>query len=92
MLNIKDQRVFVHVMKACGGEEVLLHAFLISALHGEERTNSNPRHRTSRDRVPCTYWRGEGVGAAARLDDLEKKYVVLLSGIELRFLGLQSLA
>lgn len=73
MLNIKDQRVFVHVMKACGGEEVLLHALLVSALQGEERANSNRCHRTSRDRVPCIYCRRECVGAGARLDDLEKK-------------------
>jgi hypothetical protein len=47
-----------HNMKAYGGVEVYLHAFLTSALDGSEWSASRPGRFTPMERAPGTHWIG----------------------------------
>jgi hypothetical protein len=72
----KDTVIPVHVMKAYGRNEVELHTFSSSQLHGSELLASYPARLTVGDRV----------GPRDCLDPSEKKYRFFLQEIEKRFL------
>jgi len=55
-------------MKMYGGEEVYLHAFLNSALHGSEWSASRPGRFSSWDTAPGPHWIGSWVGPSMCLD------------------------
>jgi hypothetical protein len=75
-------------MKAYGGMDVYIHIFLNSALVRGNWSASRPGRFTPGERVPRTHWRGGRVGHRAGLDDVEKREILSLSGLELRPLGL----
>jgi hypothetical protein len=75
------------VMKAHGGEEVQLHAFLNLGLRWRRVDNFVPAILTA-GRAPCSHWIGWWVWSKACLDILEKdKILFRLPGIENRFFG-----
>jgi hypothetical protein len=55
-------------MKMYVGVKVYLHAFLTSALDGNEWSASHPGPFTLRERAPGTYWIGGWMGPTAGLD------------------------
>jgi hypothetical protein len=57
-----------HTMKAYGGMEVYLHAFLTSALDGGEWSASRPGRFIPKVRTPGTSWVGGCVGPRTGLD------------------------
>jgi hypothetical protein len=59
-------------MKACGGVDVQIHIFLISALAGGEWSTSRPSRFTPGERTPGTHLIGGWVDPGAGLDDMEK--------------------
>jgi hypothetical protein len=71
-------------MKAYGGVDVWMHIFLISA--GGEWSASRPCRFTLGERAFDTHWIGAWVGPRAGLDDVEKRKVLTLQGLELRTL------
>jgi hypothetical protein len=66
-------------MKTYGGMDVQIHVFLISALRGSEWLASLPGRFT-----PGTYWIGGRVSLRAELDDVEKRNILTLPGLELQ--------
>jgi hypothetical protein len=74
-------------MKAYGEVDVLIDVFIISALAGGERSATRPGCLTPGEIAPGTHWVGGWVGFRAGLDDVEKRILPTLSGIELRPLG-----
>jgi hypothetical protein len=74
-------------MKAYGGMDVYIHAFLNSALAGGEWSASRPGCFTSGERTPDTHWIGGWVDPRAGLDDMEERTFLTLPGLELRPLG-----
>jgi hypothetical protein len=62
-------------MKAYGGVEVQLHAFLTSALDGGEWSASRSDRFTPRERAPGTHWIGGWVGPRAVLDTVVKRKI-----------------
>jgi len=58
-------------MKAHEGDEVQLHAFLNSALHGGACSVSSPGRFTPGERVPDTYWVGDWLGPITGLGAVE---------------------
>jgi hypothetical protein len=60
-------------MKAYWGVEILLHAFLTSALDGGEWSASRPGHFNPRERTPGTHWIGDWVGPSAGLDAVMRR-------------------
>jgi hypothetical protein len=64
-------------MKTYGGVEVLLHAFLTSALDADELTASCPGHFTHKERAPTIHWKGSWVGSRASLDTMATKKSLL---------------
>jgi hypothetical protein len=73
-------------MKAYGVMDVYIHIFLISALTGGEWSASRPGRFNPWERAPGTHWIG-WVDARAGLDDVEKRKLLTLPGLELRSLG-----
>jgi hypothetical protein len=69
-------------MKAYGGVDVWIHIFLASALVGGEWPVSHPGRFT-----PGTHWIGGWVDPRAGLDDVEKRILLTVPGLELRPLG-----
>jgi hypothetical protein len=63
-------------MKTYWGLEVYLHAFLISALDGDEWSASLPGRFTPRERAPGTNWIGGWVGSRAVLDAVVKSVTI----------------
>jgi hypothetical protein len=61
-----------YVMKACGGVNVQIHIFFISALAGDEWSASRPGRFTPRESAPGTHWIGGWVDPTAGPDDVEK--------------------
>jgi hypothetical protein len=57
-----------HVIKMCGGVEVMLHTFLSSALDGGEWPVSHPGRFTHGERTPFAHCTGSWVGPRAGLD------------------------
>jgi hypothetical protein len=74
-------------MKAYGGVGVYIHVFLTSALVGGEWSASRPGRFTPGERAPGTHWIGGWVDPRAGLDDVEKRKILTLPGLELRPLG-----
>jgi hypothetical protein len=71
-------------MKACGGVDVYIHIILISALAGCEWSASRPSRPTPGERVPGTHWIGGWVDPRASMDDVDKRKIFTLPGLELR--------
>jgi hypothetical protein len=70
-------------MKACGGLDVWIHIFLISALVGGEWSASRPGHFTPGEKAPGTHYIGGWVGPRAGLDNVDKRKFFNLPGLEL---------
>jgi hypothetical protein len=65
----------------------LSNIFLTSALVGGEWSVSRPDRFTPGERATGTHWIGDWVDPRAGLDDVEKKKLLNLHGLELRPLG-----
>jgi hypothetical protein len=65
-----------HTMKTYWGVEVELHAFLTSALDGDEWSTSRPGRFTPRERAPRTHWIGCWVGPRSVLDTVVKRKIL----------------
>jgi hypothetical protein len=74
-------------MKAYGGVDVYIHIFLTSALAEGEWSVSLSDRFTPGERAPRTHWIGGWVDPRAGLDDVEKRKLFILPGLELRPLG-----
>jgi hypothetical protein len=70
-------------MKAYGGVDVWIHIFMTSALVGGEWSASHPGRFT-----PDKHWIGGWVGPRTGLDDVERRKISPVTGLELRSLGL----
>jgi hypothetical protein len=73
-------------MKAYGGVDVYIHIFLTSALVGGEWSASRLGRFTHGERDPSNHWIRGWVGPRAGLDDVEKRKVLPLPGLELQTL------
>jgi hypothetical protein len=62
-------------MKTYWGVEVWLHAFLTSALDGDERSASRPGRFTPTERAPGNHWIGGRVGSGAVLDAVVRRKI-----------------
>jgi hypothetical protein len=74
-------------MKAYVEVDVKIHTFLTSALVGGEWPASRPGRFTPGERAPGTHWIGGWLGPGAGVDDVEKRKLLNLPGLELRPLG-----
>jgi hypothetical protein len=72
-------------MKTYGG--VQIHVFLTSALVEGEWSASGPCRFTTWERASGTHWIGGWMNPKASLDDVEKRKLLTLPGLELRTLG-----
>jgi hypothetical protein len=73
-------------MKVYGGVDVQIHAFLTSALIGDEWSASRPGRFIPWERAPSTHWIGGWVGPRTGLDGVEKRKFLILPGLEFRTL------
>jgi hypothetical protein len=73
-----------YAMKEYGGTDVKIHILLTSALVGEEWSATRPGRFTPGEIVPGTHWIGGWVGPRTGLDDVERKNILLLPGLEFR--------
>jgi hypothetical protein len=71
-------------MKAYGGVDIYIHLFLTSSLAGGEWSASHPGSFTPGERAPGTHWTGGLMNPIAGLDDLEKRKILTLTGLELQ--------
>jgi hypothetical protein len=71
-------------MKAYGDMDISLHIFLISALAGDEWSASRPGRFTHREWAAGTHWIVGWVGPRADVDDVERRKILFLAGLELR--------
>jgi hypothetical protein len=69
------------------GVDVQIHIFFTSTLVGGEWSTSRPGRFTPGERAPGIHWIGGWVDIRAGLDDLEKRKLLTLPGLELRPLG-----
>jgi hypothetical protein len=69
-------------MKTYGGMAVQIHAFLTSALAGGEWSASRPGRFT-----PGTYWVGGWMGSRTDMDNVERRKILPIAGLELQPLG-----
>jgi hypothetical protein len=67
--------------------DVYIHIFLTSALVGAQWSASRPGRFTTGERTPGTHWIGGWVDSRAGLDDMEKRKLLTLPGLEIRPLG-----
>jgi hypothetical protein len=67
-----------------GGVDVSIHIFLTSALVEEEWSVLRPCLFTPRERATCTHWIGGWVDPRGSVDDMEKRKLMTISGLELR--------
>jgi hypothetical protein len=74
-------------MKAYVGVDVWIHIFLTLAIAGGEWSASLPGRFIPRKRAPGTQWIEGWVDPRAGLDDVEKRKLLNLPGLELRPLG-----
>jgi hypothetical protein len=70
-------------MKAYSGMDVQICVFLTSAVIEGEWSASHPSRFTPGERVCGTHWIEGWVGPRSGLDDMEKREVLLLPGLEL---------
>jgi hypothetical protein len=73
-------------MKTYEGLDVYIHTFYTPTLVGGERSTSRPGRFTSVEKAPGTHWIGGWVGPRAGLDDIKKRKLLPLPGLELRSL------
>jgi hypothetical protein len=71
-------------MKVYGGVDVYIHIFLTSALVWGELPTSRHGRFAPGERAPGTRWIWGWVGPRAGLDDMEKRKILTLPGLELR--------
>jgi hypothetical protein len=76
-----------YAMKTYGGVNVKIHMFMISVLDGGEWTALRPGHVTPGERVPSAHWIIGWVGPRTSLDDVERRKILPLPGLELQPLG-----
>jgi hypothetical protein len=69
-----------------------IHVFLTSALLGDEWSASHPSRFTPEERAPGTHCVGGWVGPRASQDDVEKRKLLTLPGLELLPLGRPALS
>jgi hypothetical protein len=74
-------------MKAYVGVDVYIHIFLASALAGDEWSVSRHGRFTPEERASGTHWIGGWMDPRAGLDDMKKRKIFTLPGLELRHLG-----
>jgi hypothetical protein len=79
-------------MKTYVGVDVQIHVFLTSALVGGGWSVTRPDRFTARERGPGTHWTGGWVGPRNGLDDVERRQISLLPGLELRPSAVQPVA
>jgi hypothetical protein len=63
--------------------EVQIHTFFNSALVGDESSASRPGCFTPRGEKPNSHWIGGLMDPIASLDDVEKRKILTLPGLEL---------
>jgi hypothetical protein len=71
-------------MKAYGGVDIQSQVLLTSVLGGGEWSASRPCRFTTGQRAPDTHCRGGWLGPRAGLDEVEKRKLLTLQGLELR--------
>jgi hypothetical protein len=71
-------------MKAYGGMDVFIQAFLTYELAGGEWSASRPGRFIPGESAPGTHWIGVWVGSRTGLDDMEGRKFLTLPGLELR--------
>jgi hypothetical protein len=70
-------------MKTYGGSEyIYIHLFLTSALDGGEWSASRPGRFTPGERAPGTHWIGSWIGPRTGLDNVERRKILPLPGLE----------
>jgi hypothetical protein len=74
-------------MKAYGEVDVYIHIFFTSPLAVGEWSASRPCRFTTGERTPGTQWIGGWVDSTAGLDDVEKRTLLTLPGLEIRALA-----
>jgi hypothetical protein len=74
-------------MKAYGGVDVFIHIFVTSALAVGEWSASRPCRFNHEEKAPGTHCIESWVDPRPDLDDMEKRTVFTLSGIQFRPLG-----
>jgi hypothetical protein len=74
-------------MKTYGRADIQIHVFLTAALVGGEWSASRLGHFTPGERAPCTHWIGGWVSPKTGSDDVGRRKIVPLPGLELRPLG-----
>jgi len=79
-----------NAMKKYGRVEVLLHAFLTSALYGYEESTSRPSRFTPGKRAPCDFWIWAWVGPRAGLDAVARRQNTDLNALESRLLQVRN--
>jgi hypothetical protein len=67
--------------------DVQVHIFLTSPLVGGEWSTSRPDRFSPWERAPGTHWIVGWVDLRSGLDDLEKRILFAVPGLELRLLG-----
>jgi hypothetical protein len=67
--------------------DIQIYFLLTSALFGGEWSASRPSRFTPGERAPGTHWIGCWVDPRASLDDVEKRKLLFLPGLELQPLG-----
>jgi hypothetical protein len=70
-------------MKAYGGVDVKIHEFLASALVRGEWSASRPCCFTPGERALGTHWIGGWVGPRIGLDNVERRTILPLPGLEI---------
>jgi hypothetical protein len=71
-------------MKADEEVDVYVHICLTSTLVGGEWLATLPCHFTRGKRTPSIHWIGGWVGPRAGLDDVERRKLLILPGLELQ--------
>jgi hypothetical protein len=74
-------------MKAYWGVDVQIHIFLTLALVGGEWSASRPGRFTPGEKAHCTHWIGGWMDLRTGLDNMEKRKISTLPGIEIRPFG-----
>jgi hypothetical protein len=71
-------------MKAYGGVDVQIHVFLTSAPVEGEWSASRPCRFTTTERAPGSHWTEGWVNPGTGLDNVKKRKILPLSGLEFR--------